>query len=489
MAGAHLGRLLNEQPAMLLVIDDVWEAEQLEPFLIGGHRCARLVTTRMPAVLPGGAVRVDQMSPEQARRVLTWELDPPLVEPVAAGLLAATGRWPLLLRLVNRLLAGAVGTGQEVSEAGREVLQRLHTAGPGAVDDLNEVPAGLNLNDSVQRARAVRTTIEAGTSLLPGQGAQRLAELGIFAEDEAVPVGLLLLLWQATAGVDPTRGRQLCRQMDQLSLVSLDADRGVVFLHDVVRDYLRAQLGPDRLATLNGTLLDAVAAGLPGAGPLTEGAPNPRVAWWDLDETQPYLWDHLVQHLLEAGRVEQADAVAGDLRWVGARLQRFGPTAPYADLSQVPTSRAATLRGGLSRAAHLLTPTTPARCVMDVLHSRLHEEPGWETQAIAAQVAMPRPRLVNHWPLPDRPDPAVRRILTGHTDRVNAVAVAPDGTWIASAGNDRSVRIWHAPRQSCEAMMRVDGALSDCAWIANTRLLALVGSAGTYLFNLLRDAA
>jgi WD40 repeat protein len=32
--------------------------------------------------------------------------------------------------------------------------------------------------------------------------------------------------------------------------------------------------------------------------------------------------------------------------------------------------------------------------------------------------------------------------LTGHSDRVTAVAIAPDGTWLASVGDDQTVRIW-----------------------------------------------
>ena len=81
-------------------------AEQLAPFAEGGKRCARLVTTRMPELLAGRgvAVPVDQMSPEQARALLTAGL-PPLDEKVVQGLLAVTGRWPLLLRLVNKILA------------------------------------------------------------------------------------------------------------------------------------------------------------------------------------------------------------------------------------------------------------------------------------------------------------------------------------------------------------------------------------------------
>jgi hypothetical protein len=35
---------------ILLVIDDVWNSTHLEPFLQGGKRCARLVTTRNEVV-------------------------------------------------------------------------------------------------------------------------------------------------------------------------------------------------------------------------------------------------------------------------------------------------------------------------------------------------------------------------------------------------------------------------------------------------------
>ena len=37
-----------------------------------------------------------------------------------------------------------------------------------------------------------------------------------------------------------------------------------------------------------------------------------------------------------------------------------------------------------------------------------------------------------------------RAVLTGHTGAVNAVAIAPDGTWLATGGDDGTVRIWDA---------------------------------------------
>lgn len=104
VAGLRLGALLNTGPRRLLVIDDVWAAEQLAPFAAGGKRCVRLVTTRISGLLVGRevAVRVDQMSTSQAEQLLSTGL-PPLDPAVSKGFLTETGRWPLLLRLVNKV--------------------------------------------------------------------------------------------------------------------------------------------------------------------------------------------------------------------------------------------------------------------------------------------------------------------------------------------------------------------------------------------------
>lgn len=44
LAGQHLAEVLEQQGRVLLVIDDVWTADQLAPFLIGARGCVRLVT-------------------------------------------------------------------------------------------------------------------------------------------------------------------------------------------------------------------------------------------------------------------------------------------------------------------------------------------------------------------------------------------------------------------------------------------------------------
>ena len=82
----------------------MWTEEQLAAFPVVG-RCARLVTTRSQtlASAAGVAVKVDQMSATQAQALLLAGL-PPLPPLVVQGLIGETGQWPLLLRLVNKIL-------------------------------------------------------------------------------------------------------------------------------------------------------------------------------------------------------------------------------------------------------------------------------------------------------------------------------------------------------------------------------------------------
>ena len=284
LAGAQLGSLLDSGPRRLLVLDDVWEPEQLTPFTEGGKACVRLVTTRVPELLAGRgvAVRVDQMSPEQARTLLTFGL--PTIDPaVVRGLLAVTGRWPLLLRLVNKILADYARMAADVSAQGAVLLERLRASGPAVVDDLlKDAARGLDVGKPPERAKAVRATIQASTSLLADHDAERLAELGVFAEDETIPFSLVARLWRATGDLDDLQAAQVCKRLAQLALVSqvTGPARGIL-LHDVVRDFLRVELGPQRLTVLNGKLLDSVSAKLPPTIPIAGNSSHlDQVAWY-----------------------------------------------------------------------------------------------------------------------------------------------------------------------------------------------------------------
>jgi WD40 repeat protein len=447
-AGAALGTLLDSGPRRLLVLDDVWEPEQLTPFGGGGKRCALLVTTRVLGLLGGRdvAVLVDQMTPEQARQLLTNDV--PRLDPIVVhGLLAVTGRWPLLLRLTNRILANADTVGADTGVAATQLLERLRACGPQAADDVAGVSGQiLNVDRPGDRARAVRATIEASTSLLSPHDRDRLAELAVVAEDEPIAIGMAARLWHATAELDDLSVSQVLARLVGLALVSpAAAEPGGVTMHGVIRDFLRGDLGSGRLTELNGVLVDAMAADLPQAEPLDDTAGHAALAsWWEISSApgERYLRDHLIAHLLAAGRAAAAAALACDLRWVGTRIQADGPAALAADLSQVRTPRADRLQALLGQVAHLLAVTTPSEAVVDILHSRIANDPDWGPQAAALAGKYARLRLVSRWSLPDLPGSALRRVLTGHSGPVTAVAIAAGGSWLATASEDQTVRTW-----------------------------------------------
>ncbi|MEU7908538.1 hypothetical protein AB0B58_37595, partial [Actinoplanes sp. NPDC049118] len=79
---------------------------------------------------------------------------------------------------------------------------------------------------------------------------------------------------------------------------------------------------------------------------------------------------------------------------------------------------------------------------------------------------------------------AERRTLVGHADRVNSVAVAPDGTLLATASSDRTIRIWAAESDSACALTRLEQAAHACAWSPTGQSLAVAGAGGLYRFKL-----
>jgi WD40 repeat protein len=67
---------------------------------------------------------------------------------------------------------------------------------------------------------------------------------------------------------------------------------------------------------------------------------------------------------------------------------------------------------------------------------------------------------------------------------VMAVAVAPDGSWLASGSWDGEVRIWDVTTGRAQALMRVDNNIRACAWLGS-KALAVGGPRGLYVFDYL----
>jgi WD40 repeat protein len=455
-AGAELGRVLDEREPVLLVVDDVWNDQQLRPFRFGGRATTRLVTTRIPGLLPAGEPRipVDAMSADQACALVT---DGVAGLPAAAAeqLAAIAGRWPVLLNLVNGLLRRRTDRGQPPGEAASEIVRRLTVEGPTALDPAR--PA--------DRTRAVATTVEASLTLLQPTNQDHYLDLAIFPEDVDIPLDVLRLLWP-TGLVDT-----LCEELTELGLVAdyrLDLPGPRLVLHDVMRAYLSTRRDTAGRADVHRRLVTAAVNLLP-----TDGLAG-RTPWWLLPADAGYLWRFLPYHLHEAGASDEAASLTCDLRWVEAKTRRFGSVvAAIADLDLVDNPTTNVLRQVLAQAAPLLGPIDPPAALGATLASRLHGIPELTSVLEGYQTSLARPRLEPAWPLPDRPDPTRPPTAAGHTGGVISCAFSPDGTLLATTSDDGTAWLWNIPHGTVQAVLTGHtGGVWGCAFSPDGTLLA-----------------
>jgi WD40 repeat protein len=423
-AGAELGRALGDR-RVLLVVDDVWSAAQVEPFVIGGPATVRLFTTRVRGVLPGSAelVRVDQMGRDEAEQLVTGGVTG-VSGGVVAELLAATGRWPVLLALVNGAVRADQNAGRRAEDSVHDILQELRATGPTALD----------VTDAEERHTAVARTIGVSLSRLTADQRARYLELAVFGDDVAIPGPVLARYWGATSGWSAFHSRRYCHRLAELALVSdyrSDSDR--VVLHDVIRAYLREQTHHRRVE-LDRALIDAHRSLV-----VDESGTS---AWWQLPAEQTYLWVWLPTHLRGAGLDEELRACLHHPGWLVGKLEHVGPAGLEADLALSDDPVSLALGTAVRQNAHVLGPLQPPGSLAATLATRLCGD--GPTKAIAEQLiaGLTAPHLRAITAPPDLPHPALSRVLTGHSGEVRALVVAPDASWLASADTDGEVRIW-----------------------------------------------
>ena len=443
-AGRKLGAALRHRTC-LIVVDDAWLREQVTAFLHDAPNCTRLVTTRIRGILPldSDEIEVDVMEVDEARTLLSSGLSG-LSDHRLNQLVRITGRWPVLLRLVNSAIRKLTRRGLSADEATDRIAHRL-LAGPTALD----------VQRPQDRHEAVAATVEASLEVLTPEQLDRYVELAIFPEDVMVPLEALKLWW-SRYGVDARAVEQLCDEFADLSLLqTYQVQPEAVVLHDVVRGYLRSRCGSEHLRVLNDQFVQAVGRDMGFKGEL---------AWWELPDHHEYLWSYLPFHLGEAGRVGEQRQLVSDLRWVCSKLERLGPVETEADLALSDAPEAVELRREIGRSAHLLTPITPRQSLSDILLSRLYGIASLESAVTEYEQNHAPPRLRPLRPLPDWPHPALRRIMSAQEGRVLACAAGFDGEVLLGGGVDQKLRLWDVETGVVRRVMSGhDGPIWSCA--------------------------
>ena len=476
-AASALGEALGDR-RILLIIDDVWREQDLRPFLQGGLKTTRLITTRRDDILPLSAARqpVDAMTANEALTLLSWGLPDNQARPQSqplTDLAKRLGEWAQLLKLVNGFLRDRVVKNNEpLDQAIAGVNGRLNKKGLAAFDAKNEA----------DRTKAIAHTIGVSLELLDESERARFVELAVFPEGIDVPLGVVSRLWSETGKLDELDAEDLLRRLQGISLLlSLDLNQRTFRLHDTVRKFLQDKAGAERLASLHKRLLDAI--------------DSPKTGSADV-QTCRYIYLYVPMHLDAAGERDQLDALLLDPEWLKAKLDATGsPQTLVSDYDAYAQDDFAkligrTLRltsgicsrdtpqllpqlvgrllvcadpaapGFLKRARGLIKPPTMLPKYLSLT------PPGTETarleghaNAVRALAALPDGRLASgSWDntirLWDTKSGKETGRLEGHTDKVNALTVLPDGR-LASGSDDKTIRLWD-PKTSKE-IVRLEG--------------------------------
>lgn len=434
---AALAELLADRE-VLIVIDDVWDIAHLKPFVQGGPRCARVLTTRMLDTLPANASRVDvdAMQRQEAVSLLRYGL-PAGCDDDLQQLAARLGEWPLLLKLANAALRDrAQANRQDLAGALSYVNRALDRRGFTFFD----------ARDPAARHQAVATTVDVSIERLSDAERARFSELAVFPEDIPIPLATIRRLWERTGGLDDFDTEALSERLHRLSLtLTFDPTQRIVRLHDVIRQYLIQGLG-ERLALLHRHLLDAHR---PASG-----------RWADMPQAEPYLWDHLASHLKGAGEEAELVGTALDLRYLAAKTLARTALPAERDLLAaedrgVHSDALSVLRRSFVQSGHILNRCTRRDEIEATLYSRLQHLDALAPQTHALRRALPAPYLAPVAAFPDLPHPALIRTLTGSSHSLWACAVAPDGSFVVSTAYDGAVVVWDA--RSATERLRLTG--------------------------------
>jgi hypothetical protein len=266
---ALLAQILKER-ACLLIVDDVWRRQDAEAFQVGGPRCRLLITTRDAEIAAGLGARlqlVDVLAQEQALELLEeWargHLDV-TDDRVKHQIVKRLGYLPLAVRLAGEQLRRHPPEEWLKNFKAR----RLRSSRPESVHDNLFLTFSLSLEDLSEQARHCYLA------------------LAIFPEDEPLPLAALFRLWGMLAGLDDLASRDLLHDLAARALAQLEeTDRGpALILHDLLRDFIAAELGQEGIRNAHRALLEAYRASQAGDG-------------WPTAPNDGYLYDHLAYHL------------------------------------------------------------------------------------------------------------------------------------------------------------------------------------------------
>ena len=226
--------------AALIVLDDIWDAKELEAFRADASRSQLLFTTRDASIAVTAGARehtADLLTHQQSRELLArWsERSPDELPGVADELIRECGRLPLAVSMTGAMLRG------KPIAFWKGVLGLLQNA------DLQGIRAQFSNYPHPNLFR----TIDVSVDQLEKKHRVRYVALAVLLEDMAIDVSILCAVW----GVDEFEALQTTEELVGRSLALRAGEPGAIRLHDLQFDYVRAHWRDHESLTL---ILDAL---------------------------------------------------------------------------------------------------------------------------------------------------------------------------------------------------------------------------------------
>ncbi|MBW4561527.1 MAG: hypothetical protein KME32_10310 [Mojavia pulchra JT2-VF2] len=424
LAKARLRELFADKTC-LLILDDIWRLDDATPFEVLGERCQMLVTTRDAAIVTGLGGEEYQLAVLDAQQALAlladWANQPEMMHPtqqndVVLQVAKECGYLPLALAMVGAMMRG------KPPNRWQNILEKLRSA------DLEKIKQQFPDYPYPDLLKAIAVSVAA----LDENCQQRYLDFAVFPEDTPIPEAVLQTFWQPL-GLDEFDTQDVIDELVSKSLALRD-EAGNLRLHDLQFDYVRKQYSAlvkesEGIGFLHNRLLNAYSEKYPQG--------------WHSLENDGYILENLAYHLVAGGREKELQQLLCNFRWLQAKLENININALLADYDFLPEDENLQLiQGALRLSAHVLNldkKQLPQQLLGRLLCFESSEIQALLTQAQQCKTPCLLPQTAN-FILPG--GPLVRTIL-GHSGSIYTVALTPDGKYIISGSDDKTIKVWN----------------------------------------------
>jgi len=304
-SGKECLRTLLAGRKVLLVLDDVWQREDAEAFNVIGAMGRILMTTRDAGLVTALAskethYRVELPTEAEAEGIFAAaaQLDSHTLPAAANEIVIQCGRLPLALALCGGMVQGGVSPADVLDALLEHDLEFLSSDHPAEEQHRNAWKA-----------------MDVSLRVLPPEKRDRFAELAVFALDLGAPEAAVVTFWEHTGGLTPRLARKLLADFAARSLVQVtpaadgEHNGARMTLHDLLHNFATGMASKQfgSKSALHQTLLDAYRKKCPSG--------------WPSGPDDSYYLQHLCEHLLAAGKMDEALELLIGLPWMEAKCK------------------------------------------------------------------------------------------------------------------------------------------------------------------------